>query len=352
MEDLQEREAYLLRILGYRRYLHTGQIKSLFYADRADDLVRKRLQDLLALKFVDRCAYTSLSSGRDHRPFTYWLTGKGAAYVRQRFNEEVTPPRGRKHGEAYDPTVEHTLAINSLWDALVLAWRQGHPLMHVDWRDEWRGALLKLPLLSADPKKPKTLHHRPDAFVLLRLATAGELPAVPVVEEPAAQSRWTKITAWDSLFPDFAPTRVEGVSKWSPRVAFVEMDLGRASEEQLRGKLSKYHFVHNRPEWPDHYQVPRVGPEKRPLWPGMLVLTITERRLNTLARIFADPKEGYEGWILLACLEWDEEEVVTVGEGENQHEDRRRKGLVRGPCWWDPRQGRSHLTLTEALLGV
>lgn len=352
---INDREQFLLRVLGGRRYLDAAMIQKLFYWDRTPRTARYHLGRLVELGLLDRATFEPLVGTPDGpRNYVYWLTTRSAQLVEATFGEEVSLPRGRKRGDAYDPTVEHVLAANALYVALVEAWREGTGLARVEWRDEWGGAMLKIPLLAAESKRRgvKHLHFRPDAFVGLTLVSQGELgPVEPDYGSGETAQQWETVQDWGAMFPDFSPLRAEGVEKVVLQMAFVESDMGKSSRQQLQGKIEKYHFVRKRPDqWVPHYGVPLVGPDKRPLlWPGMLVLSQTERRMRTLAEVFAHPQNGYGGWVLLACFDWDEPDEEAGKDDEDRVQN---KGLVKGPVWFDPQGGRERLTFMEAIRGL
>lgn len=337
---LADREMYLLWVLGRRRYLDAEQLTALFYPDRDPSTYRREVERLRDLGVVDSSdRYTGLwrTVQAGPKPFVYWLTPDGCRLVEGRFGEEIKSPPGRKRGETYDPGVEHTLTTNALWVAAVLDWRSGGSIVNLTWKDEWRGGLLKLPMATAEAprkgKKPSQIHFRPDAYLQMLLATEGQRSAVVPVYKPTQGGHQT-IADWATMFPDLAQPQTAGVSKVAPIAAFVETDLGKARETDLFAKMEKYRYVRRMPQyWADHYNVPRLGPQKTALWPGLMVLALTERRMRTLGKIF---KDCYEGWVLLACFDWDVD----------------RLGLVRGPVWWDPQGDVERLPLVEALRGL
>lgn len=333
---LNRRDAYLLRILGQRRYLTMRMLYRLFFEidGRTLRTAQNCVSRLLQLGYIDRCMFIPLKGfmGRVGRtPFVYWLTPAGNRLVESMYEGEgISLPPGRGSG-GNDPLIEHTLATNALWVSLVLSWRAGGALVAVRWLDEWRGGMLDLGKFK----------FRPDAFVSLLVALQG---AVPPLEAPRASivySRWETVEDWDTMFPTPAPARRNGGGanvQVLDLPCFVEADQGKSSRAQLRSMAARYRFVKKRSEWIEHYKVPMVGEgaARRAVWPMLLVLSRTERRMETLGKVLGDEKEGYPGLILLACGEWDQEDV----------------GAAEGPVWWDVRGKRRHLTLVEALRGM
>lgn len=329
MAHLQEREVYLLRTLGQRRYLNREQIGRLFYFDRGEQTAQWNLRRLAGLGLVERALYRDVAGlRRGMTPYVYWLSRQGARFVAGEFGEEVSLPRGRTAGGTYDPTVEHTLVVNEFWVQLVEAWRAGRELIGMGWRDEWGGAMLRL------PRGEKTMLLRPDAYVQLLFAPGGNWAGVAPMRSPGPISRWEMIQNWAEMFPklDMGPT-----SSQVPVPAFVEVSLGKEGKAQIERKMQKYRYFQLTAPWAKYYAVPRikVGSQSEPFWPCLLVITTTEQRMRTEARLYT---AGYPERRVLA----------TCRDRANQAPG----GLVLGNIWWCDHLGQDQLNLRQGLRAI
>lgn len=331
---LNRRDAYLLRVLGERRYLTLAMLHQLFFGvdDRTLRAADSRIATLLRVGYLKRSVFIPLrgymgKAGR--KPYVYWLSPQGKALVERVFEgEKVSLPPGRGDG-AYDPRIEHTLAVNALWIDFVLSWRAGGPLVAVRWMDEWRGAVLELGKFK----------FQPDAFVSLTVALQGAVPPLELLRSPMDTApSWYTVEDWAQTFPDAVQPRGDGQLQVLDLPCFVEIDQGKSSKAQLNKMLGRYQFLKKRSEWVTHYNVPWVGQgaQRRAMWPMLLALCRTQKRAETLEKVLGDSKAGYPGLLLVACGEWDQE----------------KRGPAVGPVWWDVRGKRQRLTLVEALRGM
>lgn len=343
MAQLEQREAHLLRILGRRRYLDRWQIQRLWFPDRQPWDCQVVLRTLANNGFVSRATFRPLVGGvvgEYNTPYVYWLTAKGASFVEREFGEKVDAPRGRESNQVrqtYDPFVEHTLAVNTFWQDLTLAWREGGDWAGLDWWDEWGQAVLRY---QGDTGLQE---FRPDAFISLWVQKsrdeAGLPPVVVARGRVGRRSRHEGVLDWPAFFPEGCPPRqAEGGSPPARACAFIEFDRGKESGKQWDDKMKRYHKMRLRQDWIQHYGVPtRRHPQTHRLegvWPGLLVITRTVARTTT---IISWVREAYDSWVLVTSLE------MAALQG---------RGLVQGDIWQNAKTDLGRLPLVEALRSI